>query len=45
MGKSASIDAEKSMISKLKAECGSQFTNKLEVSSSLIDHHSSVIRP
>ncbi|GAX74771.1 hypothetical protein CEUSTIGMA_g2218.t1 [Chlamydomonas eustigma] len=30
MGKSASIDAEKSMISKLKAECGSQFTNKLE---------------
>ena len=32
LGKSASIDAEKSMISKLKAECGSQFTNKLEVS-------------
>jgi cullin-4 len=31
LGKSASIDAEKSMISKLKAECGSQFTNKLEV--------------
>ncbi|XP_078436854.1 cullin4 isoform X2 [Wolffia australiana] len=30
LGKSASIDAEKSMISKLKAECGSQFTNKLE---------------
>lgn len=30
MGKSASIDAEKSMIGKLKAECGSQFTNKLE---------------
>ncbi|KAL3616891.1 Cullin-4 [Castilleja foliolosa] len=30
MGKSASIDAEKSMISKLKTECGSQFTNKLE---------------
>ncbi|CAK7350199.1 unnamed protein product [Dovyalis caffra] len=28
--KSASIDAEKSMISKLKTECGSQFTNKLE---------------
>ena len=28
--KSASIDAEKSMISKLKEECGSQFTNKLE---------------
>ncbi|KAG2302196.1 hypothetical protein Bca52824_030847 [Brassica carinata] len=26
----ASIDAEKSMISKLKTECGSQFTNKLE---------------
>jgi cullin-4 len=30
LGKSASIDAEKSMISKLKTECGSQFTNKLE---------------
>ncbi|GMH32280.1 hypothetical protein BSKO_00114 [Bryopsis sp. KO-2023] len=30
LGKSASIDAEKSMIGKLKAECGSQFTNKLE---------------
>lgn len=30
LGKSASIDAEKSMISKLKAECGSQFTSKLE---------------
>ncbi|ESQ55574.1 hypothetical protein EUTSA_v10024458mg [Eutrema salsugineum] len=30
LGKSASIDAEKSMISKLKNECGSQFTNKLE---------------
>jgi hypothetical protein len=30
IGKSASIDAEKSMISKLKTECGSQFTNKLE---------------
>lgn len=30
LGRSASIDAEKSMISKLKAECGSQFTNKLE---------------
>ena len=29
-GKSASIDAEKSMISKLKAECGSQFTTHLE---------------
>lgn len=29
-GKSASIDAEKSMISKLKAECGSQFTQHLE---------------
>ena len=28
--KSASIDAEKSMISKLKAECGSGFTSKLE---------------
>ncbi|KAG5515816.1 hypothetical protein RHGRI_036759 [Rhododendron griersonianum] len=30
LGKSASIDAEKSIISKLKTECGSQFTNKLE---------------
>ncbi|CAL5409311.1 unnamed protein product [Camellia sinensis] len=30
LGKSASIDSEKSMISKLKTECGSQFTNKLE---------------
>ncbi|XP_039053548.1 cullin-4-like [Hibiscus syriacus] len=30
IGKSASIDTEKSMISKLKTECGSQFTNKLE---------------
>ena len=30
LGKSASIDSEKSMISRLKAECGSQFTNKLE---------------
>lgn len=30
LGKSASIDAEKAMISKLKSECGSQFTNKLE---------------
>ena len=30
LGKSASHDAEKAMIAKLKAECGSQFTNKLE---------------
>lgn len=30
LGKSASIDAEKSIISKLKAECGSGFTSKLE---------------
>ena len=30
LGKSASVDAEKSMISRLKAECGSQFTAKLE---------------
>lgn len=30
LGKSASTDAEKAMISKLKAECGAQFTNKLE---------------
>ena len=28
--KSASIDTEKAMISKLKAECGSAFTSKLE---------------
>ena len=30
LAKSASVDAEKAMITKLKAECGSQFTNKLE---------------
>ena len=30
LDKSASVDAEKSMISKLKAECGSGFTAKLE---------------
>lgn len=30
LGRSASIDAEKAAISKLKAECGSQFTSKLE---------------
>ncbi|MEW5312866.1 MAG: hypothetical protein WDW38_004466 [Sanguina aurantia] len=30
LGKSASIDVEKQLISKLKTECGSQFTNKLE---------------
>jgi len=30
LDKSASTDAEKSMISKLKAECGSGFTSKLE---------------
>jgi cullin-4 len=30
LSKSASIDAEKSMISKLKTECGSGFTSKLE---------------
>jgi len=30
LSKSASNDAEKSMISRLKAECGSQFTTKLE---------------
>ncbi|KYQ92686.1 cullin [Tieghemostelium lacteum] len=30
MDKSASIDAEKSMISKLKTECGTSFTEKLE---------------
>jgi cullin-4 len=30
LGRSASNDAEKAMITKLKAECGSQFTNKLE---------------
>lgn len=30
MGKYASIDAEKAMISRLKTECGAQFTSKLE---------------
>jgi len=30
LSKSASIDAEKAMISKLKTECGANFTNKLE---------------
>lgn len=30
LGKSASIDAERSMIAKLKTECGANFTNKLE---------------
>lgn len=30
LSKSASLDAEKSMIAKLKTECGSNFTNKLE---------------
>jgi len=30
LSKSASVDAEKSMLSKLKTECGSEFTNKLE---------------
>ena len=30
LDKSASIDAEKSVITKLKAECGSGFTCKLE---------------
>jgi len=30
LNKSASIDAEKAIISKLKQECGSSFTNKLE---------------
>ena len=30
VGKSASVDAEKSMLSKLKQECGSAFTSKLE---------------
>jgi len=30
LGKSSSIDAEKSTIGKFKTECGSQFTNKLE---------------
>lgn len=31
VGKSASVDAEKSMLSKLKQECGAAFTCKLEV--------------
>lgn len=30
VGKSASVDAEKSMLSKLKQECGGAFTGKLE---------------
>ena len=30
VGKSASVDSEKSMLSKLKAECGAGFTSKLE---------------
>lgn len=30
MGKSASIDAEKAMIVRLKTECGAQFTSRLE---------------
>ncbi|KAI1287352.1 Cullin-4B [Halotydeus destructor] len=30
VGKSASVDAEKSMLSKLKQECGAGFTSKLE---------------
>ncbi|XP_071069526.1 cullin-4B-like [Dasypus novemcinctus] len=30
LGKSASVDAEKSMLSKLKKECGTAFTNKLQ---------------
>lgn len=30
LGKSASIDAEKSMLYKLKSECGAGFTTKLE---------------
>ncbi|KAM9576259.1 cullin-4B-like [Trichechus inunguis] len=30
LGKTASIDAEKSMLSKLKQECGTAFTNKLQ---------------
>ncbi|XP_026806064.1 cullin-4B [Rhopalosiphum maidis] len=30
LGKSASVDAEKSMLSKLKQECGGGFTSKLE---------------
>ncbi|XP_076820896.1 cullin-4A-like [Clavelina lepadiformis] len=30
VGKSASVDAEKSMLSKLKQECGGMFTSKLE---------------
>ena len=30
LNRSASVDAEKNMITKLKHECGAQFTNKLE---------------
>ncbi|KAJ4460321.1 putative ABC transporter F family member 1 [Paratrimastix pyriformis] len=39
LGKSASIDAERSMISKLKAECGTQFTTKLESVELNTTHH------
>ena len=37
-GKSASIDAEKAMISKLKAECGSQYTQQLEMMFKDVDY-------
>lgn len=37
LGRSASMDAEKLCISKLKAECGSQFTSKLEGMFKVID--------
>ncbi len=30
LGKSASVDAEKLMIAKIKAECGAAYTSKLE---------------
>ena len=42
-GKSASIDAEKSMISKLKAECGSQYTQQLEMMFKDIDMSREII--
>lgn len=51
LGRSSSIDLEKSMISKLKMECGAQFTSKLEgmfkdvdVSRDLMDKFGAYVR-
>ncbi len=50
-GRSASSDAEKAMISKLKAECGYQFTSRLEgmftdmrISRDAVDNYRSVMK-